>query len=278
MIIMKRLLACACVAALAGCAAPHKKDLITEAPPAPLKQMEYAEALAVINAQADQVRSLKSDIQIEVKSNLMHESEFCNGKVMLSRPDRLRVKGYRPFVPTIFDIASDGKRFWVLIPKERKLYTGVYVPGAANPVVLDIDPVSLVNAMTFEGAGKKGTAEAIAIERSGDACMVTISKKQKIAGKLRFVLDRKVFIDLETRHIVRQQYFKNDGEVSYEVSYGKYTTIDTILYPQEIVFLRPKTGTRVRINFLKTSFNQDHSSDIFTLEGIPDVDRVEVGK
>jgi len=263
---------------LIGCAAPQRKDLVTEAPVSPLQQLAFNEAIGIINEQAEQVTAIKADMQIEIKSNLLKEPQSCYGKMMLMRPDRIRIKGFQPFVPTLFDIASNGKRFWVYVPQDKKVYTGAYDEQGETPVKLDVDPFSLISALTFEKVGGKTDREIIFLEKMGDSCVVNILEKEvSKAGRRRFFLRRKVFINLESRKIYKQQYFKNDGEISFDVYYEKYAAAGDAMFPQQVVFIRPKTQTRILINLLKSSFNQTFSDDVFSLESVKNADQVEVG-
>lgn len=275
-----KLYLCAGIAAVAliGCAAPQKKALVTEAPASPLRQLSFNEAIDAINEQAEQVTAIKADMQIEIKSNLLKNPQSCYGKMMLVRPDRIRIKGFQPFVPTLFDIASNGKRFWVYVPQDKKVYTGAYSEGGETPVRLDIDPFSLISALTFEKVGGRSDKEIIFLEKLGDSCVVNITVKEvSKVGHRRYYLRRKIYINLESRKISKQQYFKNDGELSFDVYYDKYAAAGDKTFPQQIVFVRPRTETRILINLLHSSFNQTFSDDIFSLENVNNAEKVEVG-
>jgi outer membrane lipoprotein-sorting protein len=275
-----RLCLCASIiaASLIGCAAPQKKDLITDAPSSPLRQLAFNEAINLINQQAEQVTAIKADTQIEIKSNLLKEPQSCYGKMMLVRPDKIRLKGFQPFVPTLFDIASNGKRFWFYVPQDKKVYTGEYNEQGETPVKLDIDPFNLIAALTFEKVGGTADRDVIFLEKIGDSCVVNVVEKRVgKTGHRRFYLRRKIFINIESRKISKEQYFKNDGDLSFEVYYDKYAAAGDTVFPQQIVFVRPKTRTQVIINILKSSFNQTFSEDVFSLENLSNVEKVEVG-
>ncbi|MDP8262187.1 MAG: hypothetical protein P9M13_02660 [Candidatus Ancaeobacter aquaticus] len=274
---MKVFIIAVCIT-MCGCAA-QKKTIINELRPVKLQQLSFKEALDIVHVQSSEFSALKSDIQIEIKSNLIPDTQFCKGKMMLLRPDKIRMKGYKPFVPTLFDLASNGEEFWFYIPKEKKLYTGTYEDDSSSSIKLDVDPMSLISAMTFDNVDDDSDEEIVFLERSGESCVVNVLNKYlSDSGYFRYFMKRKIVISLESHKILQQAYYKNDGNVSFEVYYEKYTVRDDVSFPQQIVFVRPKTGTWVRINLLKTSFNQTFSDGVFSLDSVKGVERIEIGK
>ena len=47
----------------------------------------------------------------------------CTGLILYQNPKSLRAMGSK-FATTMFDISSDGNKFWLYVPLENKVYTG----------------------------------------------------------------------------------------------------------------------------------------------------------
>src|SRR5690348_7339464 len=108
------LLAHAVVALLAtpACASPRAADAGL------LTGLERALA-----ARVHALSSVRSDVVIELSSPTWNAGGTCQGKVAARRPGALRLVGYAA-VATVFDAATDGGRFQVVLPPRGKVWVG----------------------------------------------------------------------------------------------------------------------------------------------------------
>ncbi|HHT9130789.1 MAG TPA: LolA family protein, partial [Candidatus Brocadiaceae bacterium] len=58
----------------------------------------------------------------------------CSGTMLYQSPKRVRIVASK-FVTTLFDMVSDGNKFWLYIPLENKVYTGTC--GAFHKIEAD---------------------------------------------------------------------------------------------------------------------------------------------
>ena len=118
------LLACG----VAGCRTPVKPPATTR--PTSEQTLTLAELVADVNASNDRIPSLwaKGPFEATFKENPADRGTFVNGDAvtLYLAPDKLRIKGNKPATGTLFDLGSDGKRFWLLVPREDALYTGTF--------------------------------------------------------------------------------------------------------------------------------------------------------
>lgn len=230
------------------------------------RALSYKEILLIVNAQSQQFDTMKADVRIELKSDVLKDIQYCNAKLVLSRPDKIRLKGFQAFIPTLFDIASNGKQYWLYFPQDKKVYTGDYYHNDVyRPSPMDIDPSQLCQAFLVDGITDGQEGQVIFVEREGENQYVL---SQLDGWQNRYYLKRKIWIDGGQKRVTRQQYFVNDGNLSFEVQYDKYLTDKRIALPQQILFFRPDGSSRAIMELVNYEFNQSFNPNLFELSDI----------
>ena len=93
---------------LAGCAAP----VLIPAPP-PLDRQEI---ISIVNQRASQLRTLKANLSIKVKTAQMKGPETLSAYFAAAAPDKLRLRANHALVGySVLDIGSDGAQWWVAV-------------------------------------------------------------------------------------------------------------------------------------------------------------------
>lgn len=65
-----------------------------------------------------------ASIRVETISNNQRNYFLLNGTVLYEKPDKLRILGYHPLGMGVFDALYRGGEFFLLVPTEKKAYTG----------------------------------------------------------------------------------------------------------------------------------------------------------
>ena len=262
---------------LSGCAGHASGLALSNAPKnfsAIGRALLFKEILLMVNAQSQQFETLKADVRIELKSDVFPETQFCNAKLILARPDRMRLKGFQSFVPTLFDIATNGRQFWLYFPQDKKVYTGDYYHNDVwRPSPLDVDPAQLSQAFLIDGIVEGQEGQVVFVEREGEEQYVVY---QLDGWQNRYYLKRKIWVDAVQKRVTRQQYFVNDGNLSFEVQYDKYVNDKRIALPQQIVFFRPNGKSRAALEIIHYDLNQSCSIGLFEISDLHGAETVEL--
>jgi hypothetical protein len=89
-------------------------------------------------------------------------------------------------------------------------------------------------------------------------------------------LKRKIWLDAAAKRVTRQQYFVNDGNLSFEVQYDKYVDDKRIALPQQVLFFRPDGNSRAVMQLVHYEFNQSYTPGLFELTDVRDAETIEV--
>ena len=236
------------------------------------RALAFKEILLMVNAQSQQFDSLKADVRIELRSEILKDIQYCSAKLVLVRPDKIRLKGFQSFVPTLFDIASNGKQYWLYFPQDKKVYTGDYYRNDVwRPSPLDIDPAQLAQAFLIDGIAEGQEGQVVFVERDGEDQYVV---SQLDGWQDRYYLKRKLWIDGLQKRVTRQQYFVNDGNLAFEVQYDKYLQDKRVALPQQILFFRPNGSSRAVVELMHYEFNQSCSPGLFELTDVQGAETV----
>lgn len=104
---------------LSGCPKKIPKPVIIEKPPFENPMVKLLEAFSP--AESLQARA---SIRIEVVRSGQEMNFLLNGFVLYQRPDRIRLLGYHPLGTGLFDALYRNGEFFLLIPLQKKVYTG----------------------------------------------------------------------------------------------------------------------------------------------------------
>jgi outer membrane lipoprotein-sorting protein len=103
---------------LSGC---PKKPVIVEKP---LVENPIAKLLEIFSfAESFQA---KASIRIDMGRNDQEMNFLFNGMVLYQKPDRFRILGYHPLGMGLFDALYRNGEFFLLIPLQKKAYTGEF--------------------------------------------------------------------------------------------------------------------------------------------------------
>lgn len=118
--------------ALAGCNGkrpPPQKPYIP-----PQKTLSLSELIEALNARNAAVGSLYlaseggGGFEANLRETRDQRARFVNGDIVAIylAPDRMRLKGKKAGAGDVFDLGSDGARFWMHLPTEKQLVTGTF--------------------------------------------------------------------------------------------------------------------------------------------------------
>lgn len=182
----------------------------------------------------------------------------CTGLIVYQSPGSFRALGSK-FATTLFDMSSDGNRFWLHIPLENTVYT-----GASNTfhrieaLGINIFPGDMASLFNYRDIleGKKPT-----LETWPAYWLVHVLEVDKEDVNLKGNLS----IDRVNAEIFRCELFNPDGSVRLQAIFTNYTTQRECRIPQRIDVRWPAYNTTLGITFSNIAVNGILDPKLFTL-------------
>lgn len=182
----------------------------------------------------------------------------CTGLILYQSPGSLRAMGAK-FATTLFDMSSDGDRFWLYIPPENLAYTGAsntfHRIDAFGISIFPGDMASLFNYREIL-QGKSPTLETWPAYWL--IHMLEVDKEDvNLKGNL--------LIDRVNADVVRCELFNPDGSVRLQAVFTNYITQNGCRIPQKIDVRWPAYNTTLSITFSDITVNGALDPKLFTL-------------
>ncbi len=242
------------------------------------------ELIGMVNRWSRAVSSLQSAsllVDAErsgVEAGKIERYRSAPGYLFLERPRNIRLKILIPVAKsTLFDMASDGKRFEVWYPREMKFFFGedlrelASAGGAVKKDALgNFRPQHLVDAMLLEEVPLDEPGRWHFVREEGDS-----SAKYYVLGVVsasresRLKLEREIWIERSRMEIVRQRYFGPDGRVASDISYSDHRVRAGVAVPFVVRIERPGDGYAFTIKFKELDLNVKFRAGTFSLPPPP---------
>ena len=188
--------------------------------------------------------------------------------ILVESPDHIRMVGQAPVVrTTLFDMASDGKEFRLLIPSKRKFIVGSdRVVQPAKNSLENMRPRHILDALLVPAIASNAGDEYLADrEREGGRWYYALNVvRSDMPGQLG--LRYKAWFDASSLELTRTQFFDTGGVELENVQYSDYRDYSGIRYPSRIELSRPAEDYSLGIAVQKASFNQAIPPEKFVLE------------
>ena len=206
-----------------GCAARKPLTYRPDVPSPPITTADDAKRVLLGNY--GNTDSLKAGGTIEVELN-DGERRRASFLLMLQRPDRVRMRAYRPLTPTLFEIVSNGRRCWLHSPSEKIAYlsegcrpflvtdNGVAVSAeaivAALVVVADFDGLASTDGLLY---------------REGD--LVRLVLEEETGAR------KEIWIDPIDGLVTRQMLVAPAGVLEADITYARQSSDGNAVVPVE---------------------------------------------
>ena len=184
-----RSLACLTLVAVLALAACNGPKAPSTAPYVrPEQTLSLAELIERINSANAQIRSLYLEseggagFEANLRESRQQSARFVNGDIVAIylAPDKLRLKGKKAGAGDVFDLGSNGERFWLHLPTEKLLYTGSFDgldPEAARQLPVRPDLVlEVLGIVPLESDLLKTPAPMLRVNPDSDVYMLTYAE------------------------------------------------------------------------------------------------------
>lgn len=271
---------------LTGCSLfPMKRHLPVPKAPPKVETATPEELVEQINQRWSSFENLTAEVQINLtltkpQEGLATDYPSCRGWIVMQKPDNLRVVGQLVGV-RIFNMASDGKTFTVLIPPRNKAIQGpTTITKRSEKQFENLRPGFFFDAMIVRGLDPEDyyteTADTETIEDAAKKHLYSMPEyivnitRHAPDGSRRDKPVRVITFHRDELLPSNQDSYDSEGNLESQVSYFSYKDFGGHKFPTRVVIKRPLEGITITLTVEKVDENQKLPADEFTVKIPPD--------
>src|SRR5213595_2279645 len=299
---MRRVKTCLVLATLAanscGCGSRNGVKGHTELTPSQrsvAKDATREELLEAYNLIARSIKTLNATVELKPTagskySGVIDEYHEVKAFLLAERPSEIRVIGQAPVIgTTVFDMASDGETFRVLIPSKKKFLVGpVAVERISSKPIENLRPQHLLDALLWPEIHK---AESVTLREFNDEnaryYILTV-----LRGGYQVEVLREIWFDRSTLQVARMQNFGPRGLLLSDVRVADWQPADNpagssgaatppngvASFPRSLRIERPHHDYKLDLQATKVTVNEEIPAERFKLEQPAGMELVPVGE
>lgn len=274
---------------VAGCSImPVKRHLPVPKTPAIVQTATPEELVNKLDQRWDALHSLTATVEItatEFRTSEGFEKDFpsCRGYILMRKPKMLRVAGTYFGVP-IFNMASDGSHFTLVIPSKNLAIEGADTVKERNPEspMLNLRPDFFLDAIAVRGLAPDDEYMVV-----NDTETVEDAAKKHLYIEPEYVLSvmrpkagreitpvRVITFRRDDMLPYNQDIYDSDGTLETQVTYSNYAQFTAGRYPSRVTIKRPKEGIQLVLNVVDVKENVELSDSQFEVK-IPEGTKIE---
>ncbi len=255
--------------------------ITTRTSTAELKEATPEQLVAIINNNADRLKSLKAAVNIdssvlEQKKNQVKDNRKVGGWVMVRKPEMLRMIGLWSFLRIqVFDMVSNGQTFELSLPLNSKFIVGSdRQPAKPSEQPLEnIRPQHILDALLLKRIDPE--KEIAVLENSTE--IVKDPKSHKDVEQADYViyviarddggsyLSRKLVFS-RTDLLPHEQYIYNrQGQLETYAHYENFADYSGTMFPAIVSIQRPIEGYYITLSITKLDINSAFTDADFAL-------------
>jgi outer membrane lipoprotein-sorting protein len=278
---------------MTGCVSlfTSKRKLLKPIAPATVQTASADQLVAELNDKWAKFESMTATVDIKAshlktKEGIATDYPSFRGNLLLRKPEMLRILGKAPVVQTtMFDLASDGTHFTLLIPPKSKVYQGLNSDkGTSLNWYENLRPGFLFTAMVVRGlspdelysvTSENNTEEDLANKRLLLHPEYELSIVRKKPGGQELIPVRIVHFHREDLLPYEQDLYDDKGELDTQVIYGQYRDFAGTQYPGTITLKRPEEEYQLVMTVERITANPTLTDDQFQVK-IPPGSTIQV--
>jgi len=282
---------------LAGCSLfPTTRKLPVPRTPEVTQTVSPEDLVDRLNQRWAGMDSLTATVEIratEFKTKEGVEKDFpsCKGFILMRKPGMLRVVGQLFGVARIFDMASDGSNFTLLMPTKSKAIEGsdtaekkpANSAGTDQPSFENLRPGFFFDALMVHGVAPEDfymrIADTSTVEDAAKKHLYTVpeyvlSITRHNPGSRNDTPVRVVTFHREDLLPYQQDLYDKGGNLETEVSYSQYADFNGSKYPSIVTIKRPLEGIQLVMTIERVVENPKLTDDQFQIK-IPEGTKIQ---
>jgi outer membrane lipoprotein-sorting protein len=266
---------------LSGCSyfLPTKRHLPVPKAPAAIQTVSPEDLVKQLDDRWDALNNLTATVEVyatELRSSEGVEKDFpsCRGYIVMRKPRMLRVAGTY-FGVRIFDMASDGNHFTLLIPGKNTVFEGsnTVAQRSDNPLE-NLRPGFFLDAITVRGLDPE---EEYMV--TSDTATVADAANKHLYSEPEYTLDivrrksaqeiqpvRTVTFHRDDMQPYDQTVYDKNGALETQITYSNYQIFSAGKYPSKVTIKRPQEGIQLVLAVERVEENVPMPADQFEVK------------
>jgi hypothetical protein len=267
---------------LSGCSLfPMKRHLPVPKAPANVQTADPEQLVEQVNRRWDEFKNLTATVEIQAtlvkaQQGLATDYPTCRGYILMEKPNHLRVVGQYLGV-RVFDMASDGSTFTLVIPSKNKAIEGSNsVTKKSDNQFENLRPGFFFDAMIVRGVEPEDyfteTADTETIEDAAKKHLFTMPEyilnitRHGSNGSRRDKPVRVITFHRDDLLPSNQDLYDDQGNLESQVTYSGYKNFGDSRFPTRVVIKRPLEGITIVMTVEKVDKNQKLPADQFSVK------------
>ena len=268
---------------LSGCGImPMKRHLPVPKPPARVQTATPEELVDALGRRWNEFQNLTATVEMRAtllkpQEGLATDYPSVHGWIVMQKPNRMRVVGQLLGTVKVFDMASDGSRFTIMIPPKSRAIEG---PNAltkrSDKQMENLRPGFFFDAMMVRGLEPEDYYAEIS-----DTETIEDAEKKHLTLMPEYVLsitqhandgsrrDKPVRVITFHRDDLlpsSQDLYDAQGNLESQVSYSGYKDFNGKLFPSKVVIKRPLEGIQLTLTVDKVNTDVKLPADEFAVK------------
>jgi outer membrane lipoprotein-sorting protein len=266
---------------LSGCASlfVSKRKLLQPIPPPNVQTATADQLVARLNEKWAKFESLTATVDIrashlKTKEGVATDYPSFRANLLLRKPEMLRIRGNLPVVQTnMFDLASDGNGFTLVVPPKSKAYQGLNSSkGTSANWYENLRPGPLFSAMVVRGLtpDELYSVTSDSSTQEDPASKHLLLHPEYILNVVRRKPDsqelfpvRVVTFRREDLLPYEEDLYDDQGNLETQVLYDSYQNFDGVQYPRMITLKRPLEEYQLVMTVERVTANPPLTDDQF---------------
>ncbi len=197
------------------------------------------------------IATLRGRLALSFEERAGAATRACSAVLAARRPGPaveapgLYLQGYRALAPALFELVSDGRRFWLHVPRDDVVYTGpVARRGSVDVRGVRLDARDLFRALFLAPVAEAGALE---IAEEPSAYVVTIRREGRP--------ERRLWIERRRLTVAREAFYGRDGREEVSIERDRWADTGGHPYPAWLRVRDAATGAALTLEFRELEVN-----------------------
>jgi len=268
---------------LTGCGImPMKRHLPVPKPPARVQTATPEELVEALGKRWNEFQNLTATVEMRAtllkpQEGLATDYPSVHGWIVMQKPNQMRVVGQLLGTVKVFDMASDGSRFTIMIPPKSKAIEG---PNAltkrSEKQMENLRPGFFFDSMMVRGLEPEDYyAEISDTETIEDAAKKNLTlmpeyvlsiTKHANNGSRRDKPVRVITFHRDDLLPSNQDLYDEQGNLESQVNYSGYKDFNGKLFPSKVIIKRPLEGIQLTLTVDKVNTDVKLPADEFAVK------------